>query len=400
MKAEPAILEASSGRSRRSLFGPGLLALALFSMGHFSVDMYSSALSVFQPLLGSRLGLSFSQAGWLAGVLVFSSSVTQPLYGYLSDRFQSRLFSALAPAAAAVFLTLVGLATGYAWAMLAVLVGGAGISSFHPQAAARATAAIDRNKGRWMAVFISAGTLGVGFGPLYFSFLVEHVNLRYLPWAALPGVLMSVLLFTAMPRTTWSAGAIGTKFDFAPLRAFWKPLALLYLLVFIRSIVQVTFTQFLPLYLSRERGLGIERAALALTIFLTAGALGGFAGGHLADRFGGRRIILISMIGSVPFLLAFLFGPASIGLVSLGLGGLILLFAIPVNVVIAQNLVPSQAGTVSALMMGFAWGTAGLVFIPLTGWLSDHYSLHTALSAVALFPLAGYALSWKLPKDE
>ncbi len=77
---------------------------------------------------------------------------------------------------------------------------------------------------------------------------------------------------------------------------------------------------------------------------------------------------------------------------------MILLFTIPVNVVMAQELVPSQAGTVSALMMGCAWGMAGLVFIPLTGWVSDHFSMQAAFAGLIAFPLAGYVLALKLPK--
>jgi FSR family fosmidomycin resistance protein-like MFS transporter len=81
------------------------------------------------------------------------------------------------------------------------------------------------------------------------------------------------------------------------------------------------------------------------------------------------------------------------------LGGLVLLFTIPINVVVAQDLVPSQAGTVSALLMGFAWGTAGMIFVPLTGWLADRTSLHTALSTLLVFPAAGFFLARWLPDN-
>jgi FSR family fosmidomycin resistance protein-like MFS transporter len=86
--------------------------------------------------------------------------------------------------------------------------------------------------------------------------------------------------------------------------------------------------------------------------------------------------ILVSMIASVPFLALFFLTQGVISIAGLCAGGLILLFTIPVNVVMAQELVPAQSGTVSALMMGFAWGMAGMIFIPLTGWLSDMFSLH------------------------
>ena len=61
----------------------GGLTLILFSVGHFFVDLYSGSLGVMQPYLIDRYGLSLTQAGLLGGLLVFSSSVTQPLYGYL-----------------------------------------------------------------------------------------------------------------------------------------------------------------------------------------------------------------------------------------------------------------------------------------------------------------------------
>ena len=107
---------------------------------------------------------------------------------------------------------------------------------------------------------------------------------------------------------------------------------------------------------------------------------------------------MFSMLGSVPFLALFFFGHGVAAMAGLGLGGLILLFTIPVNVVMAQELAPGQAGTVSALMMGFAWGIAGLIFIPLVGWASDRWTMQTTMSGLIVFPLIGFFLTLKLPK--
>src|SRR5215471_7215014 len=133
------------------------LPLLVFSSGHLFIDLYSIALGVLQPLLLVQFGLSLTQAGLLGGMLVFSSSVLQPVYGYLSDRFHTRLFSALAPAVAGIFISSLGLASSY-WMLLAMVwLGGAGIGSFHPQATANATLGITNNRGRALAAFISAG---------------------------------------------------------------------------------------------------------------------------------------------------------------------------------------------------------------------------------------------------
>src|SRR6266478_9015052 len=97
---------------------PILPPFLLFSCAHFLIDAYSMALGAMLPLLRAQFGLSLTQAGVLGGALVFSSSMMQPVYGFLSDRFHTYLFTALAPAVAAVFISSLGLASGY-WTLLA-----------------------------------------------------------------------------------------------------------------------------------------------------------------------------------------------------------------------------------------------------------------------------------------
>src|SRR5947209_15457639 len=183
-----------------------LLPLVLFCSGHFFIDLYSIALGVMQPALLAQYGLSLTQAGLLGGLLVFSSSVMQPVYGYLSDRYHTYLFTALAPAVAAIFISSLGLAPGY-WTLLAMVwIGGAGIASFHPQATANATLGITTNRGRAMAVFISAGTLGLAIGPTYFSWMTGMLGLTRTWWAALPGILMTALLLAFLRLSPRGSG--------------------------------------------------------------------------------------------------------------------------------------------------------------------------------------------------
>jgi len=397
MSSNPASLPAdlSFPAPDRAAKRAGYQALALLSFAHFFIDLYSSGLSSFQPILVERFGLSLAQAGLLAGMLIFSSSLLQPVYGILSDKWRSRLFTVLAPAMAGIFISSLGLATGYPMLIAMVLLGGMGIASFHPQASANATARIAENKSRWMAVFISSGTFGMAFGPAFFTFLAGHYGLEWTWTGAIPGVLVTLFL-AAHFRLAPVSRETSNHFDLAALKAKWRPLAILFALVYIRSIVQMVFAQFLPLYLNRERGFSVQEAALGLTLYLAFGGLGGFVGGNLADRFGGKRVILISMAGCLPFLGLFFVTGGWWALASLALAGLMLLFTIPVNLVMGQQLVPSQAGTVSALMMGFAWGSAGLVFIPMVGWAADHVGLGAAMAFISAFPVIGYFLARRI----
>ncbi len=376
----------------------GLLSLVLLSCGHFFIDLYSSALGAFQPLLLEKLGMTLTQAGLLGGAMVFASSVTQPLYGFLSDRYHTKLFAALSPALAGIFISAFGWAPSFGWLLVMAVIGGTGISAFHPQASSRAILGLPGNKGKWMAIFISSGSLGMAVGPTYFTTFLSRWGLHLTAWAAVPGVLCSVLLLVLLPNISKPQENVRHKLDWTPIIKVWKPLSILYSTVFIRSIVQITFAQMLPLYLHRERGFTLAGSSYALTLYLTSGAIGGFLGGHLSDRFGGRTVILISMLACIPFLGLFFLTEGTLSLAGLALAGLTLLFTVPVNVVMAQELVPGQSGTISALMMGFAWGTAGMIFIPLTGLIADHFGLQVALGILTFFPIIGFLLTLKLPK--
>lgn len=375
-----------------------MAALVLYSLGHFFIDMYSSAVGAFQPLLVDRLHFTLTQAGILGAVMVFSGSFVQPAYGYLSDRFHSRMFSALAPAVAGIFIASLGLAWNFRAAAALIFLGGVGIASFHPQASARATLGMQTHRARWMAVFISAGSMGLAIGPMYFTSIVQWAGMRHSYIGAIPGILVTIFLLTYMRQPEHIDPSRRSKFDLAALHGVWKPLAVLCALVVLRSAVQMVFGQFLPLYLHRERGFTLQQASGALSMFQAAGGLGGFMGGHFSDRFGGRRVIMASMLGSTPCLALFFFGHGFASMAGLLLSGLVLLFTIPVNVHMAQELAPSQAGTVSALMMGFAWGLAGLMFVPAIGFASDRLTMGTAMSALMVLPLIGFALTFKLPR--
>ena len=63
------------------------LAIFSLSVGHFINDAYSNFLGPLLPFLIPKLNLSIAEAGWLAAILVISSSFAQPLYGYISDRY-------------------------------------------------------------------------------------------------------------------------------------------------------------------------------------------------------------------------------------------------------------------------------------------------------------------------
>jgi hypothetical protein len=68
-----------------------------------------------------------------------------------------------------------------------------------------------------------------------------------------------------------------------------------------------------------------------------------------------------------------------------------------VIIALAQELVPSRAGTASSLVMGLGWGVAGVLLIGY-GTLAEAISVSRALDIAATLPLLAAALALALPK--
>jgi FSR family fosmidomycin resistance protein-like MFS transporter len=273
---------------------------------------------------------------------------------------------------------------------------GIGIASFHPQSAAMTSSASRNRRGLGMSIFVSSGTIGYALGPIFITYAVELFGLGHSYVVVIPGIVVFLSLYFLLPSLEHSSKRrVGANLR-GSLGKHWRALLLLYLLVVIRSAVQICFVNFLPLFLS-HRGLSATAAGKLTSLFLFFGAIGGFSGGNLADRFGERNVISFSMLFSTPFLLAFLLTGGTVSYLLLALGGLVLLSTLPVNVVMAQDLIPQSASVVSALMMGFAWGTGGMM-VPIIGKIADIAGLERALMLVVLFPAFGFILSLLLPK--
>jgi len=369
----------------------------LLASGHFCVDLYSSMLAAFLPFLQDKLGLSLSQAGMLAGVLVLSSSLAQPIYGLLSDRFQSKLFVVLGPALAGVFISCLGLAPGVKTLFVLLLVAGVGVASYHPQGAALTHSVSRKNHAFNMSLYVTAGTIGFALGPIYIAAIIQLLGLSSTYWAAIPGLLVTLLLYLygPSPAAFQSHHTVSLR---QQVQGLVRPLMVLYGLVVIRSIAYSGISSFLPLYYTQD-GYSAYRANQFLSIFLFAGGAAGLAGGWLADRYSGKRMLAFSFIASLPLFLGFLITDGLWSVVLSSVGSAVLLFSSPLNIVMAQKLVPRAASTVAALTMGFAWGTAGL-FIPLVGRSIESFGFHFTFTLLVLLTLPGFVLSLFLPADD
>jgi FSR family fosmidomycin resistance protein-like MFS transporter len=370
--------------------------LALLILAHFAGDFYAGFLSPLLPLLQDRLGLSLTMVGLLPPIFAFAASGSQPLMGSLGDRIGGRRLIICGVALAAVFMSAIGLATNFATLVALLLVGGAGVSFFHPHAAAMTGVLSGRHRGLAMSLFLMSGAAGISIGPVSIVWLVSRFGLERSWAAALPGLLAALVLWLFLRDVP----GVARRREQPVLRRLFTadmfPILVLFVIAVLRAMSAIAFTNFIPLML-REAGEPLDAGARALFLLLFFGSIGGMFGGYLADRYGGARILLISSLLACPLYAGFVLTQGATACVLLVLAGMVTQAATPVGVVMAQEMKPEAAGTVSGLMMGFGWWFGSLP-IPLLAMLAEHTSVKTALLVACVAFLPAGAAVFALPK--
>jgi FSR family fosmidomycin resistance protein-like MFS transporter len=370
--------------------------LAVITWGHFLNDCYGSFFAPILPLLIEKLSLSLTMASGLASIASITSAVFQPIYGVASDRIRGRLFIVLGPLLSTVCMSLIGVAPNAALIGVLLLLAGVGSAAFHPQAVAAAGVVSGGRKGFGISVFIFGGSVGFAVGPLAIIGAVHLWGLERTYYAMIPG-LLSVLLLGLYLKVPSGMASRGRMLSLtAAFKGTQKPMALLFSIAVTREFTRIAVVTFLPIFLAMQ-GRSLAAGGITLALFSMAGALGGMVGGSLSDAWGRKTVILASGLLCVPLLHGMFLTDGLVSLLFLVLAAGTLSGANSVIIALAQELVPSRAGTASSLVMGLGWGVAGVLLIGF-GTLAESIGVSRALDIAATLPLLAAGLALALPK--
>jgi len=100
----------------------------------------------------------------------------------------------------------------------------------------------------------------------------------------------------------------------------------------------------------------------------------------------------------MPFCLALPYVPLWAAMIFLVIIGTLIMISFSVTVVYAQELVPTEIGTMAGLTTGFAFGM-GAIGAMVIGVLMDHKGIDFTMIVVSLLPLL-LLVAFFLPKDK
>jgi FSR family fosmidomycin resistance protein-like MFS transporter len=165
-----------------------------------------------------------------------------------------------------------------------------------------------------------------------------------------------------------------------------------------RSGVYFGLQAFVAVYFIQHFGTSAATGNAALTTIVVAGALGTLVGGRLADRIGGRMILVGCMTVLPGLILLFLIAGRVWAFVLLALIGFFCVGNFSITVVLGQEYLPNRVGIASGVTLGAAIGAGGLI-AALLGVLADHAGLNTVMLAIAALPIPALLLAISLPRE-
>lgn len=379
-----------------------LLLDPLFSsvaFGHLIVDVLNGMRPVLLTYWAVQLGLSNASLALVSTVYVWVASLSQPLFGWLTDRLGSTRWTAAGGVlwlgvffALALFLPP---QVGIACLLLASLGSGA----FHPagasQASTRGRQGLAQRETTAAAWFFMFGQTGYFFGPILGGPLLDRFGAAGLLLPALAALPLGLNTAGQLRKESrpLSVAPQTEKSGRLPMRrSFWLALASVAAL---QAWAQQNMITFLPKYL-HDLGQPAAVYGLIAGLFMGGSALGNVLGGNLADRFGKQRVAAAMLAGAAPvFLLFSLLGWSRWVYVLVPLAGLLTGAVHSIIVVLAQRTLPAGSGLASGLILGFMFSSGALGTL-LSGPLADAQGFPPVFQMTAGLTLAASLLTSQL----
>lgn len=375
---------------------PNYKLLGLLALGHFVIDTNQGSLPALLPYLKTALGLTYTATGVIVLMTNISSSLIQPLFGFLADKTARRWLLPLSVFLSSLGIALSGVAPSYYAVLALVMISGFGVAAYHPEGYRTATQVAGERKATGVSIFSTGGNIGIAVGPPFITLLLTGFGMPGTLGMFLPGLLVAGLLMAVLPGLSRPLPARAQGATLAP-KTMVRGMSLLVLVISIRSWTQLGFTTYMPFYYLEVLKGDPRMVGTLLAVFLGAGAVGTLIAGPISDRIGHRRYMVSVFFLAAPLAVAFLLVSGVWTFVFLAALGFVLVSTFTVSVVLGQAYMPRNLGMASGLVVGFAIGAGGVGATAL-GWVADHWGLSSALWISALMPILGCAVSLTLPE--
>ncbi len=341
------------------------------SMGHFTADLYASAIVPLYPLITQKLGITLAGISLIISLGHLVSSMLQPLFGFISDKIKRRGFMINGLIMGAVFIPLTIVAPNSFLLCLFLMLGMCGNALFHPQVTSLVKTFCYNNPdtAKYMGLFMGLGTIGYSIGPVISSNLVEKFGEGAMLYITVIGLLCALVLYFEVPKIPLEAinkskdGFLDVMKEILKNKTCMK----LVWIAIVKSGVSISFGTYIP-FILKDDGFNLNITGIIVTLFFAISGLSMIASSKLEEKIGAINLIRLSFFTILPLVILFKFTydiMPVLGIIVFLISGFFIYLSVSVTIVAAQKIMPHHTGVISGVMQGFSWGIGALSLAPL-----------------------------------
>ena len=391
---------------------------SMLALSHAFIDVFPIFFVVLMLPLREKLGLTAVQVQIVYMISPIFSGLFQPLFAWISDRFNTRAFCPLGILIGSVCIGSIGFAQSFEQLIALQIVGVLATGFYHPISTALAgqTGARGFRHGRSFAVgmFIAAGMLGQTLSSRFTPEITAELGLEAVVWLVPPGIMLAIAMHLIVRKIPHRANHADIRvFSVEPgeRRKRWAAVASLTVQNALRFTVNVGLFALFNVWAESKipDADGASRLTGELIASSTLGmGIGVILAGRLVKRGRERRALVwmsalgalavasLGFVGDVVWAASIGDGdPATrslLGLFPLYLAAMIApigYFAtFPVTASLGQRLLPGHTSIATSLLMGVGWAVSASHAL-LAPWL-----LGADLNSAHALPQRDIALSF------
>jgi FSR family fosmidomycin resistance protein-like MFS transporter len=369
------------------------------SLSHLSVDTLNGQVGVLLAALSVSLALNNATIGLIATLYTVIGSLTQPLFGWMSDRYGGRWLVAGGVLWMAICFSLFAILPAQL-SILFLVMGALGSAAFHPHGTSGAAQVgythLAGHAATAASLFFLFGQSGLSFGPAIGGIILDHLGRAGI--LIITVLIIPVGLFAANElRSSTPPAARRTEHGDADSSHHLSIFLVALLVSGVRSWAANSTTIFAPKYF-HDLNMSATVYGAIIAFFMGGSAIGGVVGGVLGDRWGRRRTITLTLLLSA---IPFFYFPYTSGVwlfVFAAIAGALNGASHSILVTVAQRAMPNRAAFASGLILGFMF-TAGALGSYFSGLIADQVGLDRVLQGNAFISLAAAIFSSALLLD-
>lgn len=419
---------AGGGPSRRRW-----LTVAALGFGHFVDQGEGQAMSTLFPAIRDALGLTYSHLGVIATIRLVLQTVSQPLWGYVADRFHRKWVIVFGTGVWGLWTLACGLVTDY-WQLLGVrAIAGIGLGCLMPPTFSLISDLFGpRERGRAMGVLGGVGFLGIVVSVLGLGILLRDpvMGWRYgfitLGLASVFSGILIALLVQEPPRgaaepelqdaiTYEAAGKFVIRREHLGILFRIPTMWVVFVQGIFGVIPWVVMGTYFVTWLVDDRGIPQSQAPQVFAAIVVGQVVANLVGGVVADwadrrspAYGRIAVGQFSIFNGV--WMTYVLFTRTEGFTFVELAAFTFLMACFIGWAGKGSRDPILQGVLLPELRSTAWAIAGAIegglsalSALLAGWLADRLGLQVTLLAVPgswlLLWLSWLFFYWTYPRD-